>query len=252
MKILFTICARAGSKGLKNKNVSDFLEIPLSYYTLSAYKLFCNKNTQYKCALAVNTDSPKLIEQIKRTNIEFTHIQRIEELAGDRVGKIDVIKDTFKKMGQDFDVVIDLDLTSPLRTVEDIEGVLKGLVDNSKADVCFSMTEARRSPYFNQVKKGYEGFYTTVLNSQAVSRQEVEEVFDMNASIYAYKPEYLSREDVKKLFDGKMTAYKMKDTAVLDIDNPGDKELMEIIATYFYKKYQNYNEVKTFCDTIVK
>ena len=101
MNILFTICARKGSKGLKNKNISNFLNYPICFYTLSAFSLFVKNNPDYNCDLAVNTDSDELVEQIKNTNVKFTHIQRTEELAGDRVGKIDVIKDTFIKMKKD-------------------------------------------------------------------------------------------------------------------------------------------------------
>ena len=36
MNLLFTVCARAGSKGFQNKNVRGFLGHPLSYYTMSA------------------------------------------------------------------------------------------------------------------------------------------------------------------------------------------------------------------------
>lgn len=242
MKILFTICARKGSKGLKNKNISEFLEYPICYYTLSAYDLFVKNHTDYECELALNTDSNELVEQFKTTNIKFTHIPRTEELAGDRVGKIDVIKDTYIKMNKTYDYIIDIDLTSPLRTEKDIEGVLKELIENKDADLSFSMTTSRRSPYFNQVKKYENGFYKPVENLGAVSRQEVPTVYDMNASIYAYRPEFLLK--AIKLFDGKAAAYEMKDTAVLDIDNPEDKDLMEIMASYFYEKYYDYGNIR--------
>ncbi|MBR2526653.1 acylneuraminate cytidylyltransferase family protein [bacterium] len=242
MKILFTICARKGSKGLKNKNISDFLKYPICYYTLSAYDLFVKNSSAYECELALNTDSNELVEQFKTTNIAFTHIPRTEELAGDRVGKIDVIKDTYIKMNKPYNYVIDIDLTSPLRTEKDIEGVLEALIENKEADLSFSMTTSRRSPYFNQVKKYENGFYKPVENLGAVSRQEVPSVYDMNASIYAYRPEFLLK--AVKLFDGKAVAYEMKDTAVLDIDNPEDKELMENMALYFYDKYDDYGKIK--------
>lgn len=243
MNILFTICARAGSKGLKNKNISFFLDQPLCYYTLSAYDLFCSANPQYKCTLAVNTDSEELINQIKQTNIEFNYVERITELSGDTAGKLDVIKDTYKKISSNFDFIMDLDLTSPLRTVKDIDGVLTALIDKEDADGAFSMTHSRRSPYFNQVKKNNDGFYSTVITSEALTRQQVEEVFDMNASIYAYRPSFLLNDKTKKLFNGKMVAYKMLDSVVLDIDEPQDKDLMEIIAKYFYEKYNDYKIV---------
>lgn len=39
MTVLFTVCGRAGSKGVKNKNIRDYLGTPLVYYTLAAIKL---------------------------------------------------------------------------------------------------------------------------------------------------------------------------------------------------------------------
>ena len=44
MKILFTICGRAGSKGIKNKNIREFVGKPLPYYTISAIDLFFKRN----------------------------------------------------------------------------------------------------------------------------------------------------------------------------------------------------------------
>lgn len=239
MRLLFTICARKGSKGLKNKNISDFLGKPLCYYTLAAYKQFCSENQENICTLALNTDSIELKKQFEDFGIPFIYIERTPELAGDTVGKIDVIKDTYNKINEKFDYIVDLDLTSPLRTANDIKGVLNTLICTANADLAFSVTQPRRSPFFNQVKKDSNGFYKPVINVGALTRQEVPKIFDMNASIYAYKPEFLSA--AKKIFDGNAAIYEMKDTAVLDIDNPEDKELMEIIAGYFFKKYPEYN-----------
>lgn len=234
MKLLFTICARAGSKGLKNKNVMDFLGRPLCLYTIETYEKFRSENPKYICELALNTDSRKLVEQVTETGIDFSFIGRTKELAGDRVGKIEVIKDTFQKMNSAYDYIIDLDITSPLRTAQDIENGLNAMLANPNADCAFSMTEARRSPYFNQVQKRNNGFYGAVIDKGAVSRQEVPKVFDMNASIYVYRQEYLLK--AKRLFDGNWVGFLMKDTAVLDIDCLQDKELMEVVAKHIWEK----------------
>ena len=44
MKVLVTICGRAGSKGVGNKNFRLFLGEPMIYYTIKAAKLFKEKN----------------------------------------------------------------------------------------------------------------------------------------------------------------------------------------------------------------
>ena len=65
MNILFTVCARAGSKGVKSKNSRNFLGVPIAYYTIASYLLFM-KNNMYEYGivdLALNTDSDILVEQ---------------------------------------------------------------------------------------------------------------------------------------------------------------------------------------------
>ena len=62
MNSLVTICARAGSKGVKSKNIRDFLGYPICWYTLAAYRLFLARaGADYGAFdLAVNTDAPEL------------------------------------------------------------------------------------------------------------------------------------------------------------------------------------------------
>ena len=66
MNLLFSICARAGSKGVSGKNVRYFCGEPLVYYTLRIYEKFLRKSKEvHNIELAVNTDSMRLMEQIK-------------------------------------------------------------------------------------------------------------------------------------------------------------------------------------------
>jgi CMP-N,N'-diacetyllegionaminic acid synthase len=87
------------------------------------------------------------------------------------------------------------------------------------------------------------GFYHPIINHGYVSRQQAPNCYDMNASIYAYRSEFISSDNTKKVFDGRATVWIMKDTAVLDIDNEEDLELMQVLAKYFYDKYKDYNQV---------
>ena len=255
MNILFTICARAGSKGVKSKNARDFLGYPLVYYTLSVYDGFCrNYEAEYeKIDLALNTDSTLVLEQCQRTEISFEYVKREEMLGGDRIAKADVIRDTLCKMEEKknvrYDVVIDLDLTSPLRTVKDVKGCLDCLIDSRKANVAYSVTQARRIPYFNMVKKNAEGYMERVIKGEFLTRQEAPECFDMNASIYAYRRDALLENYRNSIFDNRAVAWVMKDTAVLDIDSEEDLELMQVVAQYFFGQYDEYGWVR---DNVIK
>lgn len=250
MNLLVTLCARAGSKGVKSKNSRLFLGYPLVYYTLSAYGGFVKKyGKEYnQIDLALNTDSKELLEQCQRTKIKFTHIAREENLGGDKVAKADVIADTLLKMEEkkkvQYDVVIDLDLTSPLRTVEDINGCLQSLLHSEGANVAYSVTHSRRQPHFNMVMKNSEGYMERIIKGKFLTRQDAPECFDMNASIYAYRRIPLLNNSQNNIFDGRAVAWVMKDTAVLDIDSEEDFELLQILAEYFFRSYECYGLIR--------
>ena len=155
MKILFTICGRAGSKGIHNKNIKTFCEFPLPLYSLSALDLYLTKHPECDADIALNTDSLDLKEILcTNTKRNVYYIPRKHTLTGDFVAKKDVIKDTLIEMENlthtSYEMVVDLDITSPLRTVHDIENLIQKFRDTS-CDVVFSAVPSRRSPYFNMV-----------------------------------------------------------------------------------------------------
>ena len=187
--------------------------------------------------IVVNSDSKELLELMKNNPLRIIEtIERDESLAGDAVGKIAVINDCLLKMESrghnKYDMVVDLDITSPLRTAENIEQLIKKQLD-SKADVTTSVTTARRNPYFNQVMKTEHG-YKKVIASDFTARQQAPEIFDMNASLYAYSPGFL--KSGKGVLDGYCECIEMYDTGILDLDHENDFELMEVIAKYLFNK----------------
>lgn len=246
MNILFTICGRAGSKGIKNKNISNFLGKPLVYYTLSALDLYMKHFGEGKqMDVVLNTDSEELIRLVDENPfMKVEIIRRQENLGGDLVPKKAVILDSYRKMcerrGIPYEVIVDLDITSPLRTKDDIAALMDKHLE-SKSDITFSVTDARRNPYFNMVMRTEEGI-KGVIHSNFVARQQAPEVFDMNASMYAYTPEFLKSD--KDVLDGQCEIIKMQDTAVLDLDNERDFELMEILGKFFYEKNPLFGEVR--------
>lgn len=244
MNILFTVCGRAGSKGIKGKNFRDFLGVPLLYYTVAAIELYKEKHSENTIDIALNTDSVDMVRLIERLDLGISCIDRKEELAGDYVAKIDVIRDTWQTMCTDnhieYDVVIDCDITSPLRTVQDIENLIKKYTEG-KYDIVYSVTNARRNPYFNMVTIDEEGFSHVVIKSDFVARQQAPVIYDMNASLYAYTPAFLGANKHAK--DAHNGVIFMKDTAVLDLDNEGDFELMQIIAEYLVSRDDNMRKI---------
>lgn len=246
MNILFTICARAGSKGAKGKNVRVFCGRPLVHYTLAIYEKYRNKyqDACNRIDLAVNTDSELLLDQIDKEEIEYVFIQRKKQLAGDIVAKGEVIKDTLIEIemikNKQYDLVVDLDLTSPLRTLEDVEGTINQVVSNEKCNFAYTVTESRRSPYFNMVRQQDNGFFDRVISSSYTARQQVPVCFDMNASIYVFSREYLLDMCAENRF---ALVWKMADSLILDIDSESDFEMMEVLARYYWE-HRRYTDIR--------
>ncbi len=171
---------------------------------------------------------------------EVLIINREENLGGDAVPKIAVINDclirTEDMLGKKYDVVIDLDITSPLCTVNDLYNLIKKHIE-TKADVTTSVTDSRRNPYFNMLKKTEHG-YKKVIDSNYTARQQAPEIFDMNASLYAYNPDYLATG--KGVLEGYCECIKMYDTGILDLDHENDFELMQVIAEYLFKNNEQF------------
>lgn len=256
MKLLFTICGRAGSKGIKNKNIRDFLGYKLPLYTLSAIDLYIKRHPEMECDVVANSDSLQLLDilcgtdyilnQRRKTDskLKVHRIERKNELAGDRVAKIDVVCDCLCQMqdrlNKKYDMVVDLDITSPLRTVSNIEQLIQKKCE-SGCDIVYSVVESRRNPYFNMVMKSEKG-YVKVCPSDFVTRQQAPVIYDMNASMYAYEPSFLSSG--KGVLEGYGEIIVMYDTGILDLDHENDFELMEVIAGWLFENKDEFREIK--------
>jgi CMP-N,N'-diacetyllegionaminic acid synthase len=249
MNYLFTICGRAGSKGVKNKNLKNFLDCPLVYYSLAAIYLYKEKyGKDDNITAALNTDSAELIKIVAAQKILPVYvISREENLCGDFVSKVDVIKDCLEKAQAKYpapyDMVIDLDITSPLRTVLDLKNVIDRKNNRHDTDAVYTVTHARRNPYFNMVREKDE-YFVKAIASDYTARQQAPAMYDMNASIYAYSPAALAAKPSNIFFNSKADAVIMKDTAVLDIDSEEDFELMQVIAGHVYNTDARYNIIK--------
>ena len=249
MNILFTLCGRAGSKGVKGKNARDFLNIPLCWYSMAGISLYIQQHTTAEdhIEIVLNTDSEDLICLVKAiTELPVTVLRRDESLAGDRVPKVAVILDCLKRseklFNTNYDTVVDLDITSPLRKVGDIKNAIDRKVSRPEVDVVYSVAPSRRNPYFNMVKEE-NGFFCKAIPSTFTTRQEAPVFYDMNASIYAYSPKALREKEQATFFNSNCDAVIMEDTGILDIDSEEDYKLMQIIANYLFTNINPYKEV---------
>lgn len=241
--ILFTICGRAGSKGVKSKNFREFLGKPLIYYTIKAAELFAKEYAdEYSVDCVVSTDSVDILKYIEQYD-NILALNRPAELAQDDTPKVPVIQQATlyaeKHYGKTYDYVVDLDITSPLRKSSDIDRAIKmcGSENNTKYDLIFSAAESRRNPYFNMVEMRGDFAYK-IKESQFVCRQQAPQTYDMNPSIYCYNRNSLINKLKRITFEGMSGVLEMEDTYVIDIDKGKDFEILELLVKhYFIKEY---------------
>lgn len=225
-KVLCTICARGGSKGVKNKNIKILNGKPLISYTIKQAK-----ESKLFEHIVISTDSDDIAEISKEYGAEV-FFKRNDLMSSDTAGKLEVIKDAFVKSeeyyNKKFDYLIDLDATAPLREINDIIKSFHQFLDNNNDNLITAMP-SRRSPYFNlvEVNKNGEVSLSKTLNERIVRRQDTPKSYDMNASIYIWKRESILNQD--SLFSKKTGLYIMPEERSIDIDSELDYKFVEFI-----------------------
>ena len=226
MKRLCTICARGGSKGVPGKNIMPLLGKPLIAWTIEQAR-----RSGLFPLVAVSSDD----EEIGRVALEWGAdlvIERPAELATDTARKVDAIRHCLEEVARrsatTFDVLVDLDVTAPLREPGDIVGAVE-LLETSGASNVITGAEARRSPYFNLVELQPDGAVrlAKIPERPINRRQDVPRCFDMNASIYVWHvPTFLADPSV---FYPDTRLYEMPQSRSVDIDSQLDLELVELL-----------------------
>lgn len=230
MNILISICARGGSKGIPGKNIKQINGKPLIAYTIQAAQAFAEK---HHADIGLSTDCNTIREVAAEYGLHTNYIRPVE-LATDTAGKVDVIKGLIgyqeQTLKKEYDFILDLDITSPLRTQEDLEKALDELMTNSEALNIFSVNPAARNPYFNMVEQDASGYVKLVKDSGKIkSRQAAPKVYDMNASFYFFRRSFFSEGHETSITD-KSLAFVMNHMC-FDLDEPHDFIIMELMMS---------------------
>lgn len=226
MKLLCTICARSGSKGVKNKNLKKINGIELVVRAIRQAKSIKQIED-----IIISTDSDK-IEKLAKKNGAISIGLRMKSLSGDRVPKIKVIRDallrTEKKLNKKYDFIIDLDVSSPLRHLSDIKKAIK-IFNQNNSDNLLTVCSARKNPYFNMLEYSKNGLIRKVkiLKKVISSRQEAPKVYEMNASFYIWKRKILFSN--KPFYRKKTTLFEMPFERSLDIDSNIDFKIVKYL-----------------------
>ena len=226
MSIICTICARSGSKGVKNKNIRLLDGIPLIAHTIIQAvesKIFD--------MITVSSDSEEILNLSSKYGADLL-VNRPSELATEFISKLPAIRHAVEESefiyGKKFDIIVDMDVTSPLRLIEDIHSVIK-LLNKKKVSNIITGSPARRSPYFNLVEEDENGVIrlSKKLANPIFRRQDSPKCYDMNASIYAWKRNSLFKTE--NVFNDDTLIYIMPEERSVDIDNELDFKIVEML-----------------------
>ena len=224
MKILCTICARGGSKGLKNKNIKKIKGIPLIIHTI-----FKAQKSKIFNKIVVSSDNNKILHLAKKNNVDYL-IKRSKKLSLSSTPKIPVIRDALKKTEMKyktkFDYIIDLDVSSPLRNILDIKKSMHKII-REKKNILFSVNTAKKNPYFNMVELNKGNISLVKKGKLLFTRQSAPKVYEMNASIYIWKRKTLLHTNT--LFTKSSTIFKMPYNRSIDIDSIDDFKLVNYL-----------------------
>ena len=220
LRILAIVPARGGSKGIKDKNIKEIEGRPLIEYTIEAAK-----RCEYIDEIVVSTDSEKIAKVAKKAGAKVPFL-RPDELASDTARTIDVVLFTIEQLkliGQEYDIVVLLQPTSPLRDEDDICGAIEKYVScNMKSLV--SVSEVSESPILmRQIVD--ETHMEKILNiNSTIRRQDMAKYYMVNGSIYINKIEELNSDTS---LNDNVIPYVMDRSHSVDIDDYVDIEVMK-------------------------
>ena len=227
MNLLITVCARGGSKGIPGKNIKMLNGKPLIEYTLNSAQKISEK---FNAKVSISTDDENILKICQSLGYQSNYIRPLE-LSTDHAGKIDTIHDLLlfeeKELVLTYDYILDLDVTSPLRTQGDMLEAFELLENNTDALNIFSVNKANKNPYFNMVEENGNGYFELSKKGEFLTRQSANPVFELNASFYFYKREFFNLVD-KTVINSRSLIYEMNHIC-FDLDHPIDFEFMSFL-----------------------
>jgi N-acylneuraminate cytidylyltransferase/CMP-N,N'-diacetyllegionaminic acid synthase len=228
--ILATICCRGGSKGVPRKNIRQLHGKPLIAYTIETAHA-----SKFINDLIISTDDVDIADVANQFGAKVPFI-RPADLANDTASKwpvfIHALEEYEKKYQTTVDYLVDLDVTVPLKTADDIDGAIKRATDNPHVDVVITGYEPERNPYFNMMEVKENGLAEIVKtsNKPIVRRQDAPEVYSLTPAAYVIKKSALY--NYEHWSKAKCMIHPIPRERAVDIDTEIDFKIVEFLMDY--------------------
>lgn len=220
MRYLIVIPARGGSKGIPLKNIYKIAGKPLLGYAIESML-----KVKYEGDLVVSTDDDKIAEVADQyRGVEV--IRRPDDISGDtaktEAALIHALRYMEEKYKVNYDVVVTLQPTSPLRKSKTIEEFLRVFErDIERFDALLTLSEDR-SDFWIQKE---EGKFERLFPDAPRRRQERNPLYVENSAIYATSVKSLT--ETNSVLGHHVNGYVIDAKEAVDINEYSDIALAE-------------------------
>ena len=214
-KILAIIPARSGSKSVKNKNIKLINGKPMIAYSIEHAKA-----SKYIGRIIVSTDSEEYAAIAREYGAE-TPFLRPAEYAQDTSLDIEAFEHALGWLkdneGYEPTLVVQLRPTDPIRNVDDIDAMIKMMLDDPEIDCVRTLSPAKEVPH----KMWYMGengrvrpILTDIPEAYNMGRQMLPKVLYQNGNVDVIRPYVITQ--LHSMTGKVIVGYEMKDN--FDID----------------------------------
>ena len=218
--VLAIMPARGGSKGVLRKNIREVSGKPLIVWTIEAAK-----QSKHIDRLILSSEDSEIIKIAEEWGCEVPFV-RPKELAQDDTPGIDPVIHAINFLPEQYDYVVLLQPTSPLRTVDDIDGCIQKCIDIG-APACISVTEPDKSPFWMYTLGEKDQLISLFPQNEVVPcRQALPKVYALNGAVYVANTKWLLK--TRSFLSPETVAYFMGKDNSCDIDTELDLQLAEL------------------------
>jgi len=222
-RMLVVIPARGGSKGIPGKNTKLLTGRPLI-----AYAIDCARSVAEDVDICLSTDAPA-IKQVEEAEDLYVPFLRPAHLAADSSGTYEVLLhalEHYAAAGREYDDLLLLQPTSPLRRPEHVRKAVSAYLDN-RPEMLVSVKESSANPYYTLFEENANGYLRKSKKGDFIRRQDCPPVYEYNGAIYVINVEALKKKPLHKM--ERIVKFIMDTRSSVDLDTMEDWAYVEFL-----------------------
>jgi len=220
MSLLALISARGGSKGIPRKNIK-----PLAGKSLIGWTIDAARQSSYIDRIVVTTEDDEIASLSRELGADVPFM-RPPELAADDTPGIAPVLHAVDQL-PDFEWVLLLQPTSPLRTQADIDGIWEFCMAHG-APSAVSLSDASKHPYWMYRRDTSHRLQPLIADRPNVTcRQDLPKAYAVNGALYLAKTNWLQKTG--EFITSETLGYLMPSERSIDLDTHMDWKLAECL-----------------------